>query len=152
MVEWSGKTGVRAMTENVAAQLSFRGNCLCGAVSFVIDGPLRDVINCHCGQCRRSHGHFAAYTAAPWDTITFASDEGLAWFCSSASARRGFCKRCGSSLFWELDGDPVLRIAAGSLEPPTGLTSVKHIYVDDKSDYYTLTDDPPRESKSMSRR
>ncbi|MDH3714888.1 MAG: GFA family protein [Gammaproteobacteria bacterium] len=140
------------MTENVPERRSYSGSCLCEAVRFVIDGPLRDVIICHCGQCRRSHGHFAAYTAAPRDTITFASDTGLAWFRSSDKARRGFCKRCGSSPFWALDDDPVLRITAGSLESPTGLTSVQHIYVDDKSDYYAIGDDLPRESQSMLKR
>lgn len=126
-----------------------RGGCLCGAVRFLVRKPLRDVVNCHCGQCRRSHGHFAAYTAAPWDAIAFESEEGLAWFTSSVTARRGFCERCGSSLFWELVGAPELRIAAGSLESPTGLTTSKHIYVDHKGDYYALDDGVPAESQSM---
>lgn len=126
-----------------------QGGCLCGAVRFSISGPLRDVIYCHCGQCRRSHGHFAAYTAAPWETITFSDDSGLAWFRSSAAARRGFCSRCGSSLFWELDGDPVLRVAAGSLEVPTMLKASKHVFVDDKGDYYSIDDGLPQEPGSQ---
>ncbi len=133
----------------MSSRIVVRGSCLCGAVRFSIRGPLRDVVNCHCGQCRRSHGHFAAYTAAVRDAVAFESKAGLAWFSSSRNARRGFCERCGSSLFWELDHDPVLRIAAGSLDSPTGLTTSKHIYVDDKGDYYVLDDELPRESQSM---
>ena len=124
---------------------SVHGGCLCGAVQFTVGGPLRDVIYCHCGQCRRSHGNFAAYTAVPWDNVTLASDSGLTWYRSSDAARRGFCQRCGSSLFWELNDDPVLRIAAGSLEAPTGLKALKHIYVGDKGDYYSLDDELPKE-------
>lgn len=131
------------------AARAVQGRCLCGAVRFAVSGPLRDVISCHCGQCRRSHGHYSAYTAAPRNAITFLDQAGLAWFRSSQAARRGFCNRCGSSLFWELDGDPVLRIAAGSLEAPTGLRTVKHIYVEDKGDYYSLDDGLPAESGSM---
>ena len=40
------------------------GGCLCGAVRYRVAGPLRDVVACHCGQCRRSSGHHAAATAA----------------------------------------------------------------------------------------
>ena len=34
------------------------GGCECGAVRYEVRGPLREVIDCHCGQCRRTHGHF----------------------------------------------------------------------------------------------
>jgi hypothetical protein len=33
---------------------------------------------------------------------------------------------------------------AGSLDPPTGLSIAKHIFVGDKSDYYALHEDVPR--------
>ena len=41
------------------------GRCLCGAVAYEVRGPLRDVLICHCEECRRWHGHMAACTAAP---------------------------------------------------------------------------------------
>ena len=44
---------------------SHTGSCLCGAVACALDGPLRDVVACHCAMCRKTHGHFAAYTAVP---------------------------------------------------------------------------------------
>lgn len=44
---------------------SHTGSCLCGAVAYALDGPLRDVVACHCAMCRKTHGHFAAYTAVP---------------------------------------------------------------------------------------
>jgi len=137
------------MIENATQQRPHRGRCLCGAVRFAVSGTLREVVSCHCGQCRRSHGHYSAYTAAAQERIAFENDDGLAWFRSSARARRGFCNRCGSSLFWELDDDPVLRIAAGALESPTILTTARHVFVDDKGDYYSLDDDVPAEPRSM---
>ena len=36
--------------------------CLCGGVKIKIFGKLRHVINCHCKQCMKTHGNFAAYT------------------------------------------------------------------------------------------
>ena len=72
------------------AELETVGACLCGAVRFTIRGPLRDVLACHCGQCRKSSGHFWAATAAPRDAFTFQLDDGLTWFQSSQEVKRGF--------------------------------------------------------------
>ena len=117
------------------------GSCLCGAVQYVVRGPLRDVVNCHCSQCRRTHGNFAAYTAAAMADLTLTSSHGLKWYRSSAEARRGFCSKCGASLFWEPADKDYIAIAAGTLDVPTGLRTVRHIYVADAADYYTIDDD-----------
>lgn len=126
------------------------GQCLCGAVTYTVNTALRDIVNCHCRQCRLFHGHFAAYTAARRDAVEIHdSREVLAWYRSSVRARRGFCRECGSSLFWDrLDSD-FLRIAAGSLTEPTGLRTQCHIYVHYAGDYYKLTDDLPKKQQGM---
>ena len=116
------------------------GGCLCGAVRFEVRGPLRDVINCHCGQCRKFHGNFAGYTAAMRDAVTFTEKRGLAWFESSALARRGFCRDCGSSLFYDKTAGDFLSISAGSFDQPSGLHTSHHIFVADKGDFYEITD------------
>ncbi len=77
------------------------GRCLCGAVRYQIRGPLRAVVNCHCGQCRRTHGNVAAYTSAARADLVLTEDHGLKWYRSSEVAQRGFCRDCGASLFWE---------------------------------------------------
>ncbi|CAO3420379.1 Gfa-like protein [Azospirillum doebereinerae] len=98
------------------------------------------VVNCHCGQCRRFHGHFGAYITVPRDTVFFDADATLAWYRSSAIAERGFCGRCGSSLFWKGDGKATVDVAAGSLDQPTGLTTLRHIFASSKGDYYSFDD------------
>lgn len=121
--------------------MSATGRCLCGAVRFDVDGPLRDVIVCHCVECRRWHGHVSASTAAAREALRLTADSGLRWIDSpesDAGARRGFCGECGSSLFWDVPGRETITIAAGALDPPTGLKVVKHIYTDDASDYYDV--------------
>ena len=117
------------------------GRCLCGAVTFKIKGELRQVLVCHCSQCRRSSGHQWAATAAPVEAIEIDCQNTLSWYRSSSKAKRGFCRRCGSSLFWQEDGSPLLSIAAGSLDVPTGLSTQEHIYFEDASDYYTVHPD-----------
>ena len=117
------------------------GRCLCGAVTFKIKGELRQVLVCHCSQCRRSSGHQWAATAAPVEAIEIDCQNTLSWYRSSSKAKRGFCRRCGSSLFWQLDGSTSLSIAAGSLDLPTGLSTQEHIYFENASDYYSVHPD-----------
>ena len=78
--------------ENKVKEARNQGGCLCGAVKFEIYGQLRQIINCHCRQCRRTHGHYAAYSSVEKTKFQFISDTGLKWFRSSDKARRGFAK------------------------------------------------------------
>ncbi|MEM6617987.1 MAG: GFA family protein [Pseudomonadota bacterium] len=109
-------------------------------------GPWRSVIVCHCTQCRRTSGHIWAATAVPNYTLRIEEEvEGaLVWYQSSETARRGFCRLCGSSLFYDKIGESTVSIAAGSLDGDTGLRSVKHIFVAEKGDYYEIADDLPQ--------
>jgi hypothetical protein len=120
------------------------GGCLCGAVRYAITGPLRDVVACHCSQCRKTSGHFVAASSAPVAALAFGSDSGLTWYRSSDTAERGFCRVCGGNLFWRQPGSADISIMAGTLDAPTGLRITRHIFVADKSDYYTLDDGVPQ--------
>ena len=116
------------------------GHCLCGKVRFRVTGRLRSVLVCHCGQCRRWHGHIGAYTATADGNLTIEEEGALGWFRSSDKARRGFCRDCGSSLFWKPDGKPYTAISAGTLDAPTGLVTSEHCYTDSAGDYYAITE------------
>ena len=119
---------------------SVTGRCECGAVRFAVAGEMREVVNCHCGQCRRFHGHFGAYTNCNLADLSFAEQGGLRWYQSSAVARRGFCGECGSSLFWQRLEGGTISVAAGCLDAPTGLRTVRHIFVAHRGDYYEIAD------------
>lgn len=122
------------------------GRCLCGGVRYEVRGKLRPIIACHCSQCRRTSGHFVAATGAPTSAITLTSAATLVWYASSAHARRGFCSRCGGNLFWRpIDATrDWTSIMAGTLDPPTQLGIERHIFVADKSDYYSIDDGAPQ--------
>ena len=68
----------------------------------------------------------------------------LVWYRSSDTAERGFCGRCGGNVFWKQFGRDDISITAGTLDTPTNLSIETHIFVADKSDYYTLNDDAPK--------
>jgi hypothetical protein len=128
------------------------GQCLCGAVRYEVRGPLRDVLVCHCQECRRWHGHLSASAAARRDDLVLVQERGLRWIQSprsDAGARRGFCGECGSSLFWDAPARETVSIAAGTLDGPTGLRSVSHWFVSQAGDYYEIPEDGlPRHERS----
>ncbi|WP_298372774.1 GFA family protein [Azospirillum sp.] len=124
----------------VAEPQDLTGRCLCGGVNFRLTERPMGVVNCHCGQCRRFHGHVGAYVSVPRPTVRFEAEETLRWFRSSAKAQRGFCGTCGSSLFWKGDDSPFLDVTAGCLDAPTGLATLRHIFVADQGDYYVIDD------------
>lgn len=117
------------------------GRCLCGGVTFVVTGPLRDVINCHCHRCRRWTGHHMAATSAAVDDIDLVGD--VSWFHPDEHAAYGFCAACGSSLFWQAADEPQRwSICAGTLDPPTHLRTTQAWWVGEASDYHVRPDLP----------
>ncbi len=120
------------------------GSCLCGGVEYSVEGALRPVIYCHCKQCQRTSGHFVAATACALSNLNLISEETLRWYDSSSKAQRGFCKACGSNLFWRpIDGEQI-SIMAGTLDQPTGITAKEHIFVNAKGDYFEIRDGLPQ--------
>ena len=133
-------------TANLGAEDEQRhtGRCLCGAVVYELRGPLRDVLVCHCVECRRWGGHAAAMTAVPGDRLVFAENRGLRWVDSPDSelhARRGFCGECGSSLFWDAPDRESISVAAGTLDGDAGIGTAGHIWTSQAGAYYQLPDD-----------
>jgi len=120
------------------------GGCLCGEVRFEVRGPLRDVVNCHCSMCQRLHGNFGPHSKARKENITITKDSGLGWYETSNIARRGFCQKCGSSLFWEPFDLDATGIIAGTLDGPSGLKTIGHIFVGEKPGFYDILDELPQ--------
>ena len=121
-----------------------RGQCLCGAVSYVVTGDLRPVVNCHCERCRRFTGHHMAATSAAVADLVITGEDALGWF-AVPGAEYGSCRTCGSSLFWRSTETPDRwSICAGTLDPPTHLTTVEAWWVSHASDYATRPDLPER--------
>ena len=127
---------------------TYTGSCLCGAVSYEIDGPLRPVVGCHCVQCRKTSGHHVAATQGYWDRLRLTSDQGLTWYRSSDQASRAFCRVCGGNLFWRRHGNENVSIFAGTLDTPTGLEMSCHIHTHTAGDYYSLDDGLPKIDQS----
>lgn len=95
------------------------GGCACGAVRYELLGDDLDVADCHCRMCQRAVG--AGFV--PWATVALARLRVVGgaprWWRSSATAERGFCDRCGTSLFFRpLSGEPFIDVTVASLDAP----------------------------------
>ncbi len=124
-----------------------KASCLCGSVSFEITETPAEPSACHCSQCRKQTGHYLASANVKKSSIRLLGQDTLVWYQSSEKVKRGFCSRCGSTLFWE----PIFRdwtsVALGAIDGHTGLQLERHIFVADKGDYYTLADGLPQNER-----
>jgi len=120
------------------------GGCHCGKVRYRARGVGRQVTECHCSQCRKQAGHRYAATSARTSDVEIDGAANITWYRASPDAERGFCSTCGSHLFWKPSNRDDTGILAASFDEPSGLRVTKHIFVDDKGDYYDITDGLPQ--------
>ena len=118
--------------------------CFCGAVRFTIDGPVRDVIVCHCSICRRLHGGPANYSACAASDLDIVAGDDLRWH-EVNGAEYGFCGVCGGRLFWRRAPVHNVSFNAACLPTPTGITTTHHIWVDSAGDYEDMSTSLPQD-------
>lgn len=112
------------------------GKCLCGMVS--ITGIVNDseASTCHCDMCRRwSSGPFFEVTC---ENVTFEGEDYITKFRSSEWAERGFCKKCGTNLFYQIIDSPQFQISVGILDDQSNLQLSLQVFIDRKPSFYAL--------------
>lgn len=113
-----------------------KGRCLCGAVEVSGSTVDQSVAACHCSMCRKWGGGPLLAVDGGGD-FRIAGDENVAVYRSSAWAERGFCRRCGTHLFYRL-------LKGGHYFVPVGLFDdgtwklEQQIFVDEKPDFYAF--------------
>lgn len=121
------------------------GGCLCGAVRYGITAPVDHLDVCHCAMCRKHSGGIATTVAVQPDQIDWTGTDHIGVYSSSEWAERGFCKTCGSSLFWRMTAEGpaqgYLSLSAGTLDDLTGLPLKTEIYIDHKPGGYAFAGD-----------
>lgn len=128
--------------------MSKTGGCLCGAVRFELAEKPQSYGACHCGMCRKHSGGIGLGVEVKPGGITWESDDTLVAFASSEWAERGFCKTCGSSLFWRLTMtgpmQELMVLSAGALDSLDGMEFDHEVYVDHKPSSYAFAGDRKR--------
>ena len=123
----------------------YAGACLCGAVRFRIDGATNWCAHCHCTLCQRAHGAaFVTWVGVNRERVIIEGDA-LRWFKSSADSRRGFCGRCGSSLFFDSQRWPTeLHIVRANFDGEIDRAPESHAYFDTHVGWFQFNDDLER--------
>ena len=81
----------------------------------------------------------------PKKSLTVQGKQNLTWYPSEhKKVRRGFCKTCGSPLFWEPLEHDWIGVAMGSFDEPTDTEIAIHVFVAEKGDYYEINDGAPQ--------
>jgi hypothetical protein len=97
---------------------------------------------CHCGMCRRWSG--GPYLAALSEGVVFEGAEHLARYASSKWAERGFCRTCGSTLFYFLVPANQYMMSVGAFDDQSPFHLVRELFIDLKPEGYAFAGDHPR--------
>lgn len=123
------------------------GSCLCGAVRFQAKLPTKWVAHCHCTYCRRAHGA-PFVTWAGFEAQNFELEPDALppeWYESSPGARRGFCPKCGSPMFFESTRWPnEMHIARALIEGPLDREPSAHVFYESHVEWLKVNDGLPK--------
>jgi hypothetical protein len=127
-----------------------RGSCLCGGVRFEITRAFGPFELCHCSRCRKANGSafVAGLGVKRADFRLVRGGELIDTFEASArissAISHALLPRCGSPVPDATSDAPWLEVPAGLLDDDPRLRPDKHIFVDFKSPWFSITDNLPR--------
>lgn len=118
-----------------------KGSCLCGAVTFSASLPSKWCAHCHCSLCRKEHGAgYVTWVGFENHQVSFTGGEGeIAWYESSPGAVRGFCRQCGSSMFFKSErwaGE--LHLALGCIDDEIDRQPQANVFFDRHVDWMPI--------------
>lgn len=125
------------------------GQCLCGAISYEINGEIGPISHCHCMQCRRWHNAaFRTRTAVRKQDFTWMSGlDLLSRYQSSEHVTRTFCSQCGSNLItYHAKYQDIIGVPLAGINENPGKMPQYHIFVASKAPWDDICDDLPQYS------
>ncbi len=73
--------------------------------------------------------------------VSFEGEENISVFDSSAWAERGFCKQCGSHLFYRIKANQQYMIPAGLFDNSDSFEFSRQVFIDNKPDFYSFSNE-----------
>jgi len=126
----------------------YKGQCLCGAITYEVTAIQPRMAHCHCTMCRKFHGAaFATFGEAKPNHFRWTNGETLLMdYVAENGTTRQFCKHCGSSLTFSPAENPdgLVEFSLATLDTKLDLHPDAHIYVKSKTNWFEISDDLPQ--------
>jgi hypothetical protein len=128
--------------------LPLSGGCLCGAVRYEITAAPVKALNCHCRTCQKAMGapYLPLYLVHSESlNISGAYNEFASIGASGNTVWRGFCPKCGTTLFGRYSATANLRgVAATTLDDPKMFKAEADMWVADAQPWDIMDPDLPK--------
>jgi len=123
------------------------GSCLCGTVRFTANTMETHIGACHCNMCRKwASGPLMAVDCGT--DVQFDGGDSIGVYNSSEWAERGFCKQCGSNLFYRMKHSGQHMMAAGLFDDSPDFTLSHQVFIDKKPDFYSFSQETTDETEA----
>lgn len=120
--------------------IKLTGSCLCGAVGITANKASKQVGACHCGMCRKwGGGPFMEIDCGT--EVSFKGEENITVYNSSDWVERGFCKQCGSHLFYRLKETRQHMVPVGIFDDPAPFVFKHQVFIDKKPSFYNFSNE-----------
>ena len=127
-----------------------KGSCLCGGISFELEGEITPIQKCHAKRCRKATGGaYAPELLTSINGFSWLSGEELITEYSAPiineppAYKRAFCKKCGSPVPVAIEGTDFMILLAGILDTDPNIEEFRHAFTGQKASWHTITDALP---------
>ena len=121
-------------SNQIAGQIT--GSCLCGGIKVQAMVSKPAMRACHCEMCRKLTSSMFMSVNTDQDSIEITGD--VAVYASSEWAERGFCRICGSVIFYSTKEDGARHLAAGLFENAAAAPMKMEFFSDNCPSAYAL--------------
>lgn len=121
----------------------YKGACFCESVQFELDSKNFDLTICHCSMCRKLTGSTGFASLEAGGNVHFTKTDGLSILNSSEVGERGFCHKCGTSLFYRFKPTNEYFVPPAIISdlPEEKITFIEEIFYDNKPCYYEFSNE-----------
>lgn len=115
-------------------------SCLCQAVKFEVEIQSKNFGVCHCKDCRKWTGG-VYMSMSGGNGLTFENEDVIGRYSHSDWAERGFCKKCGTNLFYRLKKIDHYFLMLGVINDDIDLHFEEQQFIDQKPNHYSFSDE-----------
>lgn len=123
------------------------GHCLCGSVTYTINGQPMRTAQCHCKDCQRASGtgHMSLAFFKADDVKINGETKGYAITADSGNVNtRHFCPGCGSRVYGENSARPgIVGIAVGCIDSHDWFEPQAVVYAGSRPDWDMTSEEVP---------